>query len=555
MSDRLWARHLDGDDLSPSEQDELLATLDADPSERERRLADQELDGVLRVLGRGAEDGERFVRQVGDRLAAERSAAPFVERVRERIAQEAAPRRSPRRRGAARRRSSRPVLAPVLLLAASLLIGVAAIVFLSSGERPEAKGERASGRTRELPPQPVVAPGPVRETEPRPTPAPPRETAPAPPVKTSSPPPRKTTKTATPRRPKQPRRPLVPLPVERPKTATPRVAIEVVKLEGKRWKVRRGKKWRALSATSLRWRDGVGLQARGAPGRLTLADGTVLSLKSRAVVEVLAAKPPTILLEKGELYCSVPRPAGKTQAEQARFVVRTNQGAVEVVGTEFGVRASSSRTTVVVTAGVVECVTAKGRERVPAGFSAKLRRDQRPVRRPGARAFKWLRRLEPPQRLVFRYDFEDGKLPVPWTPGLVKRGPPRGKNRYCLETEAKPDGATVHLSLPKEHQTRAGERVLRFRYFANGDQIAINVKNERWGDNCKYLVERTPRGVWERIEIPLWKCFPGPGTPDKADRTKPIRGGHRLTHVHIRFLGGTLPSYVDDVEIVELVKR
>ena len=72
-NEELLARFIAGETLSPAEKRDLLQVMKDDRSFRTLALSDQELDGMLRVLGAGRPktDGGGFLQGVRRRLARE----------------------------------------------------------------------------------------------------------------------------------------------------------------------------------------------------------------------------------------------------------------------------------------------------------------------------------------------------------------------------------------------------------------------------------------------------------------------------------------------------
>jgi hypothetical protein len=81
----LWARQVSGEELPPPEQAELLDSLSADPAFETQLLRDEELDGLLRALGREQRDAAGFVREFKDRVAAAGDADRFAGQVRRKL--------------------------------------------------------------------------------------------------------------------------------------------------------------------------------------------------------------------------------------------------------------------------------------------------------------------------------------------------------------------------------------------------------------------------------------------------------------------------------------
>ena len=175
-------------------------------------------------------------------------------------------------------------------------------------------------------------------------------------------------------------------------TAAARAEFAAVQVEGN-FEIRRKDAWRPVTArrysatTPLRWREGESLKTGAGIARLTLSDGTRLSLNAGSEVRMDGAGPGTVRLEAGEVYAQVPKagaapPAGQTPL--LRFVVRTDEAEARVTGTEFGVTRREKTTEVAVAEGTVTCAAAKGEVKLRAGQLASVK----PAAAPGRpRAF------------------------------------------------------------------------------------------------------------------------------------------------------------------------
>jgi hypothetical protein len=316
----------------------------------------------------------------------------------------------------------------------------------------------------------------------------------------------------------------------------------------------------ATAEAPHRWLASRPLRAR-VDSRLTLADGSQVSLRKGTELTLAGLAPVTLRVERGELFCQVTRAAaggdsGGTQTDRGRFVVATPHLDAVVTGTEFGVEVTRSQTEVAVAAGEVRCRNEAGDVAVTAGMGTRARAGRAPRKpRPADAdaAFAWRERLDPPEAVVFRYDFEAGR-PGEWDQGRADRGPARGANRGSLATtpDTLPDGVAIHLNVPAALQTRPGRRVLRFRYhLPPGTRLALQFKNEAYGDNCKFLLADPAHGRWERVELPLDQFLVHPrGRPDP---NQPIRGGDRLTFLQIMVVDGdaNTVAWFDDIELIE----
>ena len=294
-----------------------------------------------------------------------------------------------------------PTTAPYAAAAAVLLVFG---TFLLLNRRPPVgpgvpriAAKRPEGRR----PVPALAPVPTPSQAPPATPPEPRapvpvETpvAPEPPV-IAAPPPEAVPKPVEPSpAPPAVARPEPEDPEEedpRAPTAAARAEFAAVQIEGE-LEIRRKDAWRPVTArrynatTPLRWREGESLKTGGGIARLTLSDGTRLSLNAGSEVRMDGAGPGTVRLEAGEVYAQVPKPAaGSPDARAAvRFLIRTDEAEARVTGTEFGVTRREKTTEVAVTEGTVTCAAAKGEVKLRAGQLASVK----PAAAPGRpRAF------------------------------------------------------------------------------------------------------------------------------------------------------------------------
>ena len=139
----LWARWVADEDLVPSEQAELLDNLSADPALEAQLLRDEEIDGLLRALGRGQRGAAGFVQEFNDRVGAGRDADRFAGRVRHRLEG------SPRRR-------RRWIAAAAVLLAG---LAGASLFFTREKDSAVARVDRVRGEVLLLPDRQPAAEG------------------------------------------------------------------------------------------------------------------------------------------------------------------------------------------------------------------------------------------------------------------------------------------------------------------------------------------------------------------------------------------------------------
>ncbi len=464
--------------------------------------------------------GEEFARGLAERMKAEERGPDFLSD------------------HLLRRRRYRPVRSagPFVWLAAaavaSVLVSLIALVATSRPvpSRPQESPSRELQASRpDVAPEPKAPlPAPDVRASSRPIPEPPPRTVlPTPPKAVEVPP--------VPPTPAPP--PVEPAP--RPTTPA-RVFLSIAKLEGA-FEIRREKAWEKLEKPG-EWDSGASLRVGDRLGRCTLADGTRVTLRGRTELKVMAVSPPVLGLGQGEAFFDV-LPGGRG------FSVVTPEARVDVTGTQFGVR-RADQTDVVVVAGEVKVSSGKGEVAVPAGNGTTIRKSAAPSKPRAVDTdgpLAWRRAADPPETPRFRYDFEDGRRPAPWTNGRVAPGPSRGFNRFCLEGAPGVDAQLTRLEGDKA--AVRGVLVARFHYYATtGTEILLQLKNERVGDNFRYDVKTVVHGKWEVVEAPLSEFY------RLADRSSRLQEGDRFTWLNLTVGGSDGPVWFDDIELVEIRK-
>jgi hypothetical protein len=147
----LWIRLSCGDVLTASEERDLLEAMERDDELRRRLLRNDQIDGLLRGLRKENSEREAFVRSFIGRLAAERDATRFIQKVQPALPQGEAI-RAPfpaRRRGLPRRRSGwNPWI--LALAAAGVLFGIAVLVSVFTTGSDRRKAEMAEEARRQV---------------------------------------------------------------------------------------------------------------------------------------------------------------------------------------------------------------------------------------------------------------------------------------------------------------------------------------------------------------------------------------------------------------------
>lgn len=404
--------------------------------------------------------------------------------------------------------------------------------------------------TRQPPPAPerremvaVPAPPPI-ETVLDPVPPPPAPKPPEPAPAPVEPPVRVTPPAPVPSPAPTPVEPEKPAPVEPPRPAPPpetkpaRIAVTLTAIEGPL--ELQGKK----AVKAAEWDAAVALRSGDRAARFALPDGTRATLRPRTELRLLAAAPPSVSLERGEAFFDVVPAPGR------RFSVVTPDGRIQVTGTQFSVK-RNGHTEVYVASGEVKVANDKGEVAVPAGSATSARKGAAPAK-PRAldtdRALAWRRELDGPEVARFRYDFEDGRLPFPWSTGrVVNFGPSRGLNRFCLQGGP---GIDCDLSrVDKRVWAMKPGLMLRLRYWTQGaEAIWIQLSCARVQDNFRYELKHISTGRWETLEIPV------AGFYRLLDPNSHPQEGDRFSWFNIAVAGVKGDLYFDDIELVEAQK-
>jgi ferric-dicitrate binding protein FerR (iron transport regulator) len=505
-------RDLTNDRLTGPAEPAVRDHLEACAACRERRRELQDLEAGLAALGRALPRREH---------------PALVRRIVARIPRPAAASNAGLRWGAG------------LAAAAALLFAIVlATRRTPSTPRPEI-AEALPSPSVEAPPEPAVEVPVPAPAPPAPAPRPkPADPLPRPPAPVTVP------KTAPPAPP--PAAPAVPRPVDVPRTPPPaesrpaRVLLTLTAIEGA-LELQEGGSWKKISQATA-WDRADALRAGDRTARFTLPDGTRATLRPHGELRLLVDAPPSLSLERGEVFFEV------VPGRDRRFSVATPDARIEVTGTQFSVR-RGDRTEILVTSGEVRVSNEKGEVRVPAGTGTSARKGSAPARPrivDADRATAWRRELDGVETPRFRYDFENGRLPYPWSNGKVVAGPARGLNRFCLQGGPGTDANLARLD-PKAVTLR-GTLKLRLRYWTAGaDALWVQLFNDRVGDNFRFDVKAPAHGKWEALELPVADFA------RLADGSHP-QEGDRFTWLNVSVSGPAGAVYFDDIELVEVRK-
>jgi hypothetical protein len=302
------------------------------------------------------------------------------------------------------------------------------------------------------------------------------------------------------------------------------------------------KRWQKFASRPFEWEESDSLRAGDRPARLALPGGILVALRSRTELTLAAVDPPSLLLQQGEVFCDVP-PSRKG----VRLVILTADARVQVTGTQFSVRRADA-TEVAVAGGEVLVSGDKGEVTVPAGTGTSVRKGAAPSRPRTLdtdRLFAWRRELDPPEKVRFRFDFEDGRRSFPWTNGRASALPARGTNRFCLEGGRQLDAELYRM----EARTNVvhGTMLFRFRYhIPAGTEILAQFSCERTQDNFRGEVKNPAHGRWESVEIPLSSFY------RMVEPSSRPQEGDRFSWLSLTVWGTEGPVYFDDIELVEV---
>lgn len=423
------------------------------------------------------------------------------------------------------------------LAAAALLFGA---ILLATRQTPTPEVQREMVAVPAQPPietvlDPVPPPPAPKPVTPAPTPV---ETPRAPETPAPKPAPAPVPVPETPA-PKPVEAPAPPAPPKETKPA--RIVLALAGVEGA-LDLQDGEAWKRVTK-SADWDAAASLRSGDRIARFTLPDGTRATLRPRTELRIAAAEPPSLSLERGEAFFEVIPGAGR------KFSVLTADARVQVTGTQFSVK-RSDHTEVYVSSGEVRVGNDKGEVSVAAGNATSARKGAVPAK-PKAldadRANAWRRELDPAETARFRFDFEDGRLPLPWSTGrVVNFGPARGLNRYCLQGQPNVEMDWIHID--KRIGTMRDGLKLRFRYWTAGaDLIYLQIFDERTKSNHRFEIPNVAKGKWESVEIPLSELA-------RLIDGEKLKDGDRLTWFSLVVANPAGDTYFDDIELVEVQK-
>jgi RNA polymerase sigma factor (sigma-70 family) len=150
---------------------------------------------------------------------------------------------------------------------------------------------------------------------------------------------------------------------------------------------------------------------------------------------------------------------------------------------------------------------------------------------------------EKPNQVLFRFDFEDGKLPALFSAGNVVQGPPRTGNRFCIESVLGPKG---HVFLQREPAlfTYTEDLALVFDVWVDARVSTLDLHFWNRTQQASQGVEplRIPSERWvEGVVVPIANFRSGGNGP---------RSGDAIVSLAIQTGQVNGKLYIDNLELV-----
>jgi ferric-dicitrate binding protein FerR (iron transport regulator) len=291
--------------------------------------------------------------------------------------------------------------------------------------------------------------------------------------------------------------------------------------------------------------DGQGAKGRGV---VRFADGTRMELSEKTSIACISDRGGVsetgkwVELAEGTLAIEAAH-----QAPGRAMVIATPHGEARIVGTTLTLSVDPASTRLDVLEGKVR-LSRPGAAwaDVIGGHFAVAAEGVELAARPHPRML-----VEP----VFRFGFEDGKLPKAFHAGSVERGPERPGSRFSLAGALDPAstcGGRVALSELQEGKglfTYSEDLVLSFDYWADDSVRTLDLLVWSRAQQISFgtTVWDTPRERWVHLAVPL-RDFSG-GGPDRPFHLKPGESVPTLW-VQAGQVGGKL--YFDNLELARV---
>jgi hypothetical protein len=153
----------------------------------------------------------------------------------------------------------------------------------------------------------------------------------------------------------------------------------------------------------------------------------------------------------------------------------------------------------------------------------------------------------PAFRVVWALDLKNRPLPASVRQGTAAAGP--GLPGPCLQSTPSSDGPCAGIALDQIVPCDPARLRLRFRYFATGERMCVQLWSPRGEDNLKVDVIPLIPSAWTSVELPLLEFS------RRSDGGK-LRKGDLLKHLNLFVTGGGgAPVFWDRLELVERVAQ
>ncbi len=183
---------------------------------------------------------------------------------------------------------------------------------------------------------------------------------------------------------------------------------------------------------------------------------------------------------------------------------------------------------------------------IPAGMGISVSKSKAPgTPKPMklAKYFGWC-----PGETLYKFDFEDGKRPAIFDLGIVKKGPARRSDNYCLLAEScgyKRHAVRINSS-GSEVFTYSGALVISFDYWVGKKTtfVSIHLRNKTQKQDYHFSLRDIRREKWTRATIRFADLQP------TSDKTRSFDKGDVISEVQLFTLQEPEYSlYIDNVAI------
>jgi hypothetical protein len=155
----------------------------------------------------------------------------------------------------------------------------------------------------------------------------------------------------------------------------------------------------------------------------------------------------------------------------------------------------------------------------------------------------------PQYRVIWALDLKNGRTPASVSQGMAASGPLPSGNPPCLESVRGSDGQCVNLTLDQIVTSDPARMRLRFRYFATGERMCVQVWCPRAEDNMSTDIVPLLPSAWTSVDLPLSKFS------RRSDGGK-LRTGDLLKSLNMFVTGDpAAPVFWDRLELVERIAQ